>query len=72
MNKLFCFLTGGHRYLDKNIISCPSDKKFHYTMLRNECVKCGKPIEVEVDVGAIVRAEMERLRKEKKTRNDQT
>lgn len=65
MNRLLCFVTGGHRYADKNLISCPSNHKLFHTTLHNECVKCGKPIEFEMNVGAIVRAEMDRLRKEK-------
>ena len=41
MNKFICFLTGGHRYADKNIKAetIPDDTK--HIILSNECVKCG-------------------------------
>lgn len=57
MNKLVCFLTGGHRYADKNIIAYQHLNP-DYVTLHNECVKCGKEIEFDFCVGAYLRAEI--------------
>lgn len=41
MNKLFCFLTGGHKYKDKDLIVTDIciERKF---VFENKCIKCGK------------------------------
>lgn len=43
MNKLPCFLTGGHRYKDENlrVYRCDEDEK---VIFRNYCTKCHKPV----------------------------
>ncbi len=47
MNKLCCFLSGGHRYLDANLISCRNEIK-RTIVLKNYCVKCGEPTYFEM------------------------
>lgn len=40
MNKIMCFVTGGHRYKDSNLQNYIDDNDIvHFT---NCCVKCGK------------------------------
>ena len=48
MNRLKCFLSGGHRYSDANLISYKDERKGAYVFC-NFCVKCGKPYLVFVD-----------------------
>lgn len=57
MNKLLCFLTGGHKYADKNIVSYQHPHP-GYVTLHNECIKCGKEIDFDFCVGAYLRAEI--------------
>lgn len=57
MNRLLCFLTGGHRYADKNIVAYQHPNP-DFVTLHNECVKCGKQIEFEYCVGAYIRSEI--------------
>lgn len=48
MNRLFCKLTGGHRYADEKLDIVEIN---HYTdtvRMINYCVKCGKPYEIKV------------------------
>lgn len=49
MNKLKCFLTGGHRYSDANTISVTNEGEDVYVFY-NYCLKCGKPYTVKVDI----------------------
>ncbi len=58
MQRLLCFLTGGHRYADKNIKSelIPDDTK--HIILSNECVKCGTRTEFIMDVDAQIKHDM--------------
>ena len=49
MNRLICFLTGGHRYADGNITTHPNRKKGYMT-LKNYCIKCGKPIYIQMNI----------------------
>lgn len=42
MNRLFCFLTGGHRYSDANTRSEIAPDDFDIVILTNPCVKCGE------------------------------
>lgn len=39
MNKFICWITGGHRYLDKNITL---EHDGGYCIFKNKCLKCGK------------------------------
>lgn len=41
MNKLMCFLTGGHKYSDANIITQRMPDDFNMVEIINPCVKCG-------------------------------
>lgn len=41
MNRLMCFLTGGHKYSDKNIKTQTMPDDFNIVELTNLCVKCG-------------------------------
>ncbi len=42
MNRLMCFLTGGHRYSDANIRTQTAPDDFDIVILTNPCVKCGE------------------------------
>ena len=62
MNKVICWLTGGHRYSAMNLKSSYN----HYTgqsILANRCVKCGKKITVTIDVDEIIKKDMEEFEK---------
>ena len=59
MKKLLCFLTGGHRYADKNIIAYQHPNP-DYVTLHNECVKCGKEIDFDFCVVAYLQAELKK------------
>lgn len=59
MNRLLCFLTGGHRYADKNLTAGQSEDP-DFIVLRNRCVKCGKEYGVVINVKAIIAADMKR------------
>ena len=41
MNKLMCFLTGGHKYSDANIIAQTMPDDFNIVEIINPCIKCG-------------------------------
>ena len=41
MNSFMCFLTGGHKYFDKNIKTQIMPDDFNIVELTNPCVKCG-------------------------------
>ena len=41
MNRLMCFLTGGHKYSDANIIAQTMPDDFNIVEIINPCVKCG-------------------------------
>ena len=62
MNKVLCWLTGGHRYADMNLESSYNP----YTgqsILANRCVKCGKEITVTINVDEIIKRDMEEFEK---------
>ena len=61
MNKLMCFLTGGHRYVDTGLKAQQQTNPDWFTM-RNECIKCGKVTEFELNVGAIIRADIAKMK----------
>ena len=46
--KLWCFLTGGHRFADKNLVSCYEPRTRMHTF-RTHCVKCGERYVLEVE-----------------------
>jgi len=41
MNRIMCFLTGGHKYSDTNIRTQTMPDDFNIVELTNPCVKCG-------------------------------
>ena len=47
MNRLRCFLSGGHRYHPSKLITT-KDAKNSTIILRNFCVKCHKEISFEI------------------------
>ena len=60
MNKLCCFLSGGHRYSPSKVIS--TRNPFTHTMtLRNFCVKCSNMISFEMD-DSFIDKEIEKFR----------
>lgn len=58
MNKLMCFLTGGHKYADVNIKTdqIPPDTK--RIILTNECIKCGEPVSFIMNVDAQMKCDL--------------
>lgn len=48
MNKLLCFLTGGHKYHDANLKTCQGSR-FGFVRLTNHCVKCGSVCTFEIN-----------------------
>lgn len=54
MNRLCCFLTGGHIYSDLNMVATKQANPNWYT-IQNKCCKCGKGrYTVEINVGKII------------------
>ena len=45
MNRLFCFLTGGHKYENKNIETETVGDDY---IVKNACIKCGKLYEAHL------------------------
>lgn len=60
MNRLICFLTGGHRYADIGI-EAKQQRNPDWFIIRNECIKCGKAVEFECNVGAIIRSDIRKM-----------
>lgn len=54
MNKICCFLTGGHRYKDSDLEVKFNDDECTVTF-SNRCNKCGNLIEVTVPQNSILR-----------------
>lgn len=52
MNRILCFLTGGHKYRDENLQSRLEGDSW---IANNRCIKCGKPYEVQLPVSKILR-----------------
>ena len=61
MNRLLCYLTGGHRFADIGLEAEQQKNPDWYTF-RNKCIKCGKTIECECNIGAILRADIARIK----------
>jgi hypothetical protein len=68
MNKLMCFLTGGHKFEDKNINSYRHQNP-NFITIHNKCIKCGKEFEFEFNYGIQLQKDLERL---KGKRNDKS
>ena len=58
MNKLMCFLSGGHRYADKNLKTELIPDDIRHVIISNECVKCGNAFVFIMDVNAQIKHDM--------------
>ena len=64
--RIKCFLSGGHRYADINMLMLKDPYKPQY-IFTNNCVKCGKAITVRVSkkaLDSILEADLRRRRAE--------
>ena len=61
MNRLLCFITGGHRYSDANVQSTKQHRD-NTVVLKNYCIKCGKIVSVSVDIDKIIAEDMKLIR----------
>ena len=61
MKRFFCWLTGGHKYNDKNQESAylPKERK---TLIANHCIKCGEKYFYLLDTDRLIQEEMERMK----------
>lgn len=66
MNKIMCFLTGGHRYSDVNIRTQTMPDDFNIVEISNHCIKCGEPSVFLMNVGKIIEQDMARIKGGKK------
>ena len=57
MNRVKCFLTGGHRYEDSNL-RASSDEFKNTITFTNGCVKCGKSYEVQLPFSAVMSSDL--------------
>jgi hypothetical protein len=57
MNRLLCFLTGGHRYSDANIKTQTMPDNFNIVEISNPCIKCGTLSVFYMNVGKMIRYE---------------
>lgn len=67
MNKIMCFLTGGHRYSDANIRTQTMPDDFNIVEITNPCIKCGTLSVFHMNVGKIIAHDMARM---KESRNE--
>lgn len=49
MNRLLCFLTGGHKYHDSDL-KTSQGSRFGFVRLTNHCAKCGYAYSFEINV----------------------
>ena len=57
MNRLFCWLTGGHRYAPMNLRTC----KHPFTreiVVTDWCIKCGKRYRFSYDIDPIIEKDL--------------
>ena len=64
MNRLVCFLTGGHRYSDVNIRTQTMPDDFNIVEITHPCIKCGTLSAFYMNVGKMIShdAEIKRMR----------
>ena len=62
MNRLMCFLTGGHKYYDKNIKTQIMPDDFNIVELTNPCVKCGTLSVFRMNVKKQIEKDIEELK----------
>lgn len=62
MNRLFCWLTGGHKYDDSNLETAYIPQRDVY-LLSNHCIKCGKRYVHMMETDRLFQEEMERVDK---------
>ena len=63
MNKVFCLLTGGHRYTDV-ILQSVYNPYTRQSLLVNRCVKCGKTFTVTINTDEIIKRDIEEFKKQ--------
>ena len=66
LRALLCWLTGGHKYADKNLETF-YDPKTRKSLMWNYCVKCGIAYLFEIDTDEIVKRDLEEFKKRHKT-----
>ena len=54
MNKICCFITGGHKYKSSDL-ECKFDDNEDMVIFINHCDKCGKIYEVSIPQSSILR-----------------
>ena len=62
MNKIMCFLTGGHRYSDANIRTQTMPDDFNIVEITNPCIKCGTLSVFHMNVGKIIANDLARMK----------
>lgn len=58
MNRIMCFLTGGHRYRGENIETATHPHHSGWVLLSNRCVKCGKRVAFALDVDCQIKLDL--------------
>ena len=53
MNKICCFITGGHKYKSYDL-ECKFDDNAGTVIFKNHCDKCGKIYEVSIPQSSIL------------------
>ena len=62
MNRLFCKLTGGHRYADANIRTQTMPDDWRIVEISNPCIKCGCLSVFYMNVDAQIRSDAEKMK----------
>lgn len=62
MNRIMCFLTGGHRYSDANIRTQTMPDDFNIVEITNPCIKCGTLSVFQMNVGKIIAHDIARMK----------
>ena len=62
LRRFLCWLTGGHKYADKNLetLYCPETRE---SLMWNYCVKCGTAYLFTINTDEIVKRDMEERKK---------
>lgn len=55
MNKIMCYLTGGHNYEEKNVLMGVDDRRMKSLDMANYCTKCGKAMYFSANIEQIKR-----------------
>ena len=62
MNRLMCFLTGGHKYSDANIRTQTMPDDFNIIEITNHCTKCGEVSVYYMNVGKMIEHDVKRMK----------